>query len=482
LLGYAKNPPSERVGKGIHVNIGKALSGWVGGLLAAIAIVVIGIAAWWLLAPQPDSGAPEAPAAELAAVPAAEPDATQEADEPVAEPEAAAALAPTFDVVRIKPDGNALVAGKAEPGARIAVLVEGAPVAEVETGAGADFVALFDLPPIETDRVMTLEATLADGTRLASETSVIIEGVEVAPVVAEAETPELGEETPERPEPEAAQPEPGATPETGATPDVAAAPETDTGSEVAALEPEPETPESETAPVMPAPEADAAPDGTGPPALAEAEPAPETTPAPETAPETAPEPEAVAAAETPAEPEAPRILIAGPDGLRVVQDTGPDPVLSVDAIAYDSVGEIALSGRAQNEETLRVYVNNEPVGDVAVDDGGQWHVPLPDIDAGVYTLRVDAIAPDGSVTARVETPFVREEPGLVVAAGAEAASAGQSLTAVTIQPGHTLWAIAKGRYGQGESYWAIFDANRDQIRDPDWIYPGQVFSLPDTAN
>jgi nucleoid-associated protein YgaU len=113
---------------------------------------------------------------------------------------------------------------------------------------------------------------------------------------------------------------------------------------------------------------------------------------------------------------------------------------------------------------------------------GQWRVPLPGVDTGVYTLRVDSIAPDGAVSSRVETPFKREEPDVLAAAeqqAAEAVAVGRMISAVTIQPGHTLWAIAEDRYGEGVQYVRIFSANRDQIRDPDLIYPGQVFTLPD---
>lgn len=50
---------------------------------------------------------------------------------------------------------------------------------------------------------------------------------------------------------------------------------------------------------------------------------------------------------------------------------------------------------------------------------------------------------------------------------------------VVIQPGDYLWKIARRTYGQGIRYLTIFEANREQIRDPDLIYPGQVFVLPE---
>ena len=47
-----------------------------------------------------------------------------------------------------------------------------------------------------------------------------------------------------------------------------------------------------------------------------------------------------------------------------------------------------------------------------------------------------------------------------------------------VQPGNNLWQIARRSYGKGTQYSVIYDANRAQIRDPDLIYPGQVFVIP----
>ena len=52
---------------------------------------------------------------------------------------------------------------------------------------------------------------------------------------------------------------------------------------------------------------------------------------------------------------------------------------------------------------------------------------------------------------------------------------------VTVQPGFTLWGIAQERYGDGVMYVQVFEANRDKIKDPNLIYPGQVFSVPATS-
>ena len=101
---------------------------------------------------------------------------------------------------------------------------------------------------------------------------------------------------------------------------------------------------------------------------------------------------------------------------------------------------------------------------------------------GVYTLRVDEVDEDGTVISRSETPFKREEPAALVSSavsGGTDAPGRPPIERITVQPGSTLWAIAREKYGEGIMYVEVFDANRDRIRDPDLIYPGQVFELPD---
>jgi nucleoid-associated protein YgaU len=48
----------------------------------------------------------------------------------------------------------------------------------------------------------------------------------------------------------------------------------------------------------------------------------------------------------------------------------------------------------------------------------------------------------------------------------------------TVQKGDTLSAIAQQHYGKASHWHAIFQANRDQLADPDLIQPGQVLRLP----
>lgn len=170
------------------------------------------------------------------------------------------------------------------------------------------------------------------------------------------------------------------------------------------------------------------------------------------------------------------ILKSTPEGVEVLGTTPPEALdnIELDTISYSETGDVQLAGRAQTDaDAVRVYVNNRPIADLDVDANGDWSGALPEIDTGVYTLRVDELDEEGAVTSRVETPFRREDPAVLAQTDTSA-----SATQVTVQAGASLWAIARDRYGEGLLYVEVFEANRDRIRDPDLIFPGQVFELP----
>ncbi|MDF2368901.1 LysM peptidoglycan-binding domain-containing protein [Sneathiella sp.] len=147
--------------------------------------------------------------------------------------------------------------------------------------------------------------------------------------------------------------------------------------------------------------------------------------------------------------------------------------LSLGAINYDDKGTLELSGRGQPGNRITVYVNNKPVGTAEVDSDGNWSlVPDESIPAGNHTLRIDQQGADGKIISRVELPFQKTPASDVVLAQASG-----GLSAI-VQPGNSLWRIARRVYGEGVEYTVIYQANQDQIRDPDLIYPGQIFTLP----
>jgi len=158
---------------------------------------------------------------------------------------------------------------------------------------------------------------------------------------------------------------------------------------------------------------------------------------------------------------APRLL-AGP----MAKTSGP---VGLDIVQYDDQGRIRFTGHAAAGHSVRLYVNNKPVGDAQADAQGRWSLtPSQDLAPGVYSLRTDELSPGGDkVVARSQVPFARADLS-------HALKDGQAV----IQPGDCLWTIARNDYGRGVKYTAIVVKNPDQIRDPDLIYPGQVFHMP----
>lgn len=506
----------------------------MGGLAAGAvaAVVVVGGAVWYAqnnrVAEEPAAVEQVVAQEPITQAPVAAPQVDPVPDpEPVPEPEVIVPEPPRFDTVRVEADGSAVIAGRFDALGYVDILLDGQAIYRAETAGDGSFAAFLSIAPSDQPRILSLLAD-PDGAAIASDETLIIAPApqpepapeveepvvaEAEPVIEEAPVEEVAEEAPAT-EPEveetvtiaAADPEPAPAPapveeaplETPeiSVPEVEATVPSDT-IDVAPAEPTvaeaPVVVAEEPAPEpAPEPAAEPAPEPEQPVAeeevvVAEAEPQP--TPAPVAEPEPAavaevapaPEPEP----EVAEEPAAPQVLIADQDGVRVLQpssDTPPEVLanLSLDTISYEPSGEVVLAGRATTDGIVRIYLNNRPIMDGPIDDDLSWRVVLEGVAPGVYTLRVDQVGADGDVVSRIETPFLREEIEAVAAVLADQTEQDDFVVAQrTVERGNTLWAIAREKYGEGILYVHVYEANKDQIRDPNLIYPGQIFVLPE---
>ena len=339
--------------------------------------------------------------------------ATPSAKAPTAQPEPIPQSTLRLDVVRVNTEGSAVVAGRAEPGHTVSILGNDKVLGTTVAGADGSFVALLDVPSSVDPTVLTLsskETPEAAQTATVSQDSFL-----VMPTAKESKTaPMIVAVKKDR-----------VTVTQGAVP--AKPPKIAEISEIAPVERS-----TQTAATLPTIDAtDEAPEISVPSETKKAaiEPTPE--------------------------------LVRGEQRPSVVSS------ITLDTIDYSKDGDVVLSGRGTDAQDVRVYVDNQPVELGRVEDG-RWSLSLPNVDEGIYTVRVDALDETGRVVSRVESPFKRETPDLDTLGDK-----------VTIQPGFTLWQLAAQKYGAGGRYVQIFDANRDAIKDPDLIYPGQVFKLPD---
>ncbi|MCW8914688.1 MAG: Ig-like domain-containing protein [Magnetovibrio sp.] len=160
----------------------------------------------------------------------------------------------------------------------------------------------------------------------------------------------------------------------------------------------------------------------------------------------------------------------GTGASEVLQKPGPEDIFGVDSVDYGN-GNLTISGHAKPSHGVQLYIDNHFIGRATSDEAGRWSVtPQTDIAPGTYTLRADMVDKQNKVLARRELPFQRAEP--------EDTKNLEPGNFVVVQPGNSLWRLAERTYGKGLRYHMIYEANQDLIRNPDLIYPGQIFRLP----
>jgi nucleoid-associated protein YgaU len=273
---------------------------------------------------------------------------------------------PTFDVVRINPQGNAVMAGHATPGSQVTITDAGKEIGRTQADQHGDWVFVPSTPLPSGAREVTLAERTPNGTETKGDRSVLL----VVPQVAAAGTAVTQTRMP----PMAVLTGPGVAP----------------------------------------------------------------------------------------------LVLTGPGQASGSASPGQSR-LALGAAEYDQRGKIGLSGTAPPGATVRLYVDNHPIGQAVANPSGQWTFSTGNtVGSGPHTLRLDQIAPNGTVAFRLDRPFTREPM----------AAANLPAGHIAIEPGQNLWTIARHAYGQGTEYTVIFQANRGEIRNPDLIYPGQVFALP----
>lgn len=98
-----------------------------------------------------------------------------------------------------------------------------------------------------------------------------------------------------------------------------------------------------------------------------------------------------------------------------------------------------------------------------------------------FTGSVKSEAEKNEIWTAIKTiPEWRDEvvADITVTGGGEAATPAAAARTYTVKPGDTLSGIAKEHLGNANAYTKIFEANRDQLSDPDKIKPGQVLKIP----
>ena len=499
-----------------------AFSEMSGGAKAAIVALgvagvgVVGFGLWSLSqppAPQVPAGVASAPATTQAA-----PDAASETASATVAPDAAVVaeppvpVAPSFDTWRVDADGAATVSGRAEPGAQIAAWIDGAVAAETRATAAGEFAVLFTLAPTDQPSLMTLSATLADGTAIPSVQSVALAPIPgprlvVAPVEPQTEAGEAAsDQTP--PAEAVAAPAPTAVLVTGdgvvvQTP----APDADVadgaGPQIVVIDAIAYTPGGDVqlsgkgqagqfvrlylddAPVA---TADIAATGLWSVTLTDTAPGIYTL----RADQVDAEGKVTARFETPFKRETREALAALAAPVATEPQTEPTPTPESAPTPLPTTAAVVEPDAATAETAApeaEIGVAAEPAEPMLAEDPSTPQAAPASPDVAAPPEAVATLAPEGTAPPSPDAaPLVEITSAAAPEAGAPAPASEPATeiappqvpatVSITVQPGYTLWGIARQAMGDGVLYVQVFEANRDKIRDPDLIYPGQVFTMP----
>jgi nucleoid-associated protein YgaU len=185
------------------------------------------------------------------------------------------------------------------------------------------------------------------------------------------------------------------------------------------------------------------------------------------------EPSGALAIEVPKSGEGATRLLNAPEGGKGDGAPSAKSDLALDAIDYTPNGHVVLSGRAKSSGDLIIYLDNQPMGSAKADAGGLWaFTATAQVSPGDHELRIDLVGEGAKVETRLKTPFAQPDFADLKLDGRN----------IVVQPGNSLWRLARRSYGNGVMYTVIFEANKDRIADPDLIYPGQIFTVPAGQN
>lgn len=157
--------------------------------------------------------------------------------------------------------------------------------------------------------------------------------------------------------------------------------------------------------------------------------------------------------------------------LQAPGEEGASGKLAIETVDIDAGGRLAASGRGSVPgAVVRIIIDDRVIGQTNIDGDGRWTLaPRPVPTANEHTLRAEELDRNGRVTGSFVSRLRLIPP---------TAALQPPQGAIVVQRGDNLWRIARNAYGQGIAYTIIFQANRGRINDPDVIYPGQTFQLP----
>ncbi len=410
--------------------------------------------------PAADQPAAETPAAQQQAMaPAVEEAAPQSVQEQLAPaPPTTGPVAPSFDTVRVEPTGEAVIAGRATPGSEVVIKFDNVVVGEVKAESDGSFVFVPEYPLPQGSGALTLETT-HEGKTLVSKDAIAVVVSRKAPALVAKVDPQ---------QPTQIVQTPGSANEAGAPKEVrlSSIDYNDAGNMIFQGVAKPSATVRFYVDNAIVGEVSADAKGSWRFDAAEA-----IAPGQHTlrADEVDAAGKVTSRAETPFLRETPEKVIAS----QQAQAPAEGQMASAEDQPLANAGA-EMQAAVQNDTAQPVP---PPIAEEQVTPPAEASATeTPSIEAPAEQQAMAGEDPAPTTLAPAE-----EEPAKKKLAMAPAAVPGGPMR-VVIQPGNNLWLISQELYGQGKSFTVIFEANRDQIKDPDKIYPGQILTTPVAQN
>lgn len=336
-------------------------------------------------------------------VPGSESAAPDGAADEAGETAASGAVIPSFDVLRVEPDGSTVIAGRAEPGTRLEIVDGDKVLATADVGPSGDFAAVFDKPLDAGDYQLSLRTTGKDGQTRTSE--------EVATVsVPTGKTGELlamvskpGKASRLITTPEASAGAAGQDTAAAGTDTAAPAATEETGQETASADVDDDKPEAEVT----------AETATKPQDTKEAASGEQTE-------------AAGTAVETPGSGTAEASATATGNA-----SAGSAAQVRVSAVEIEG-DKVFVAGSARPGAQVRVYADDALLGEGKADEAGRFVIDgsMP-LSVGNHVIRADVLNADGSaVEFRASVPFDRPIGDQIAAVADPQAAAGDTAMAL----------------------------------------------------
>tara|TARA_B100000989_G_scaffold288638_1_gene259545 strand:+ start:2392 stop:3339 length:948 start_codon:yes stop_codon:yes gene_type:complete len=146
-----------------------------------------------------------------------------------------------------------------------------------------------------------------------------------------------------------------------------------------------------------------------------------------------------------------------------------DDGIILDILTYSEDGRLILSGRTTPKKRVTLYLNKSLFGYSKSNENGFWNfTSKEEIESGKSQLRID-VTNNGELKTFTTTIFNENVDNFKIKLKDKV---------FIVKPGNSLWRIARKTLGGGILYSEIYKKNLMKIKDPNMIFPGQVFDIP----